>query len=1200
MSNLSKRANAAIKVAAVLTAMTTILSLSGVMYLAPNWADAATPGDYGLHEGDTVSAAGSDDPDVYIVNEQGYKRLFLNPVIFGFYGHLGGFAAVRSISPATRDAFPTSGLFRVDGTEKVYGVESTGEDTALLHWVNTSGAQAVADDPNFFKKVFIINQTEFNWYTLGSNYTSVNQVPSYARVPGATPVGTPGSLSVSLAVGNPAATTVTTNAQGVDYLKFNVSGNGTINTITIRRTGAGAVGDFDNVYLYEGAKRLVDGKSLSSSTGEAVFNMGSFVVSGTRTLTVVGDLSATAGNVDAFQVSAMALSSGTISGLPISGNNVTVSGATSGTLTQTKTGSIANPNAGASNVQMSEFKLSANTEAASVKRMQMIQGGSVKPSDLTNLKMKTGTSEWAGTIDSAGKIVFDMGSGFTIVKGGNAIFKVYGDVAGKKAETIALYFESVTDILAVGDQYGFGVAVTLDTDMDDATNPPLLTLQGGVLTATFAGPTSANIGTSTDDTDFLDFNLAAASNIEIKKTRLNISFDADGTTWDDIDMATVGSGAAGFADLDDIKIVNRDTGVVVCGPVDGSSFVTDETAGNAAGTGSAAQYQYTDAFDMTAGQTLHLKVTADLKTANTRTGIDAVVGSRIAIGLDSYANDTGVTYLKYTGTTTSLATSDIVPNANINGPAYTIVSSALTLGLAANPADSTAVKGTQDISVVGITFTATNASSLLVTDITLTGYSSAGTGFTGAVFSKGSAGDIASMVSSVALYEKESGALIAAAPSANNLAGTAGTLVYNNLNWNIPAGGTKTLLVKANLLNLTAPTKHVFSFDIVATTDVTAVDNSSNTVNGSAAPNGSTSPTITVHVIDSGHIFVTEDDNSPSKSKNSVYWGQTGVTTTMFKLRSTDEGFLVDKMTIDATGDATDAKNNVNSVYLQYKNKAGTTITTSGQPLDSNASTSFSFSGDNRPYVPKDSYTTVSVKMDTIATYAAGATSGVAFGLDFDGGLASYFEATGEGSMTKIYGLDVSSDDTNDVDSTNQVYVYRSFPKITEVYLPAGATSSQVTAGKFDITAMGYDVLFSTTNAASGSLIFDTVSSGSIGVSSPSFTLYDDATNTILDTATIDANTLNASVSFTSFSSNFSVPSNTTKRLRVQANLSRFQTGYSSTTGLGADYFTLILQDEANVIKWVDGAGSETNLDAANVVGYLRTLPAFGPSLIGQ
>ncbi|MBI2674268.1 MAG: SH3 domain-containing protein [Candidatus Yanofskybacteria bacterium] len=136
-----------------------------------------------LKDGDVISAGGSSDPDVYIVNPHGYKRLFLNPAIFGFYGHLGGFSKVKATTSVTRDVFVTSGLFRNCETEdvKVYGVETTGEDTGMLHWVNTTGEQAVKDDPNFFKKVFCINTKEFSWYPKGSDYTSVNQIPDYTR-----------------------------------------------------------------------------------------------------------------------------------------------------------------------------------------------------------------------------------------------------------------------------------------------------------------------------------------------------------------------------------------------------------------------------------------------------------------------------------------------------------------------------------------------------------------------------------------------------------------------------------------------------------------------------------------------------------------------------------------------------------------------------------------------------------------------------------------------------------------------------------------------------------------------------------------------------------------------------------------------------------------------------------------------------------
>ncbi|HEY4474784.1 MAG TPA: SH3 domain-containing protein [Candidatus Paceibacterota bacterium] len=147
-----------------------------------------------LKDGDVISVAGSSDPDVYIVSPYGYKRLFLNPAIFGFYGHLGGFSKIKSTTPITRDVFVTSGLFRNCETNdvKVYGVETTGEDTGKLHWVNTTGAQAVADDPNFFKKVFCINTKEFNWYPQGTAYTSVNQIPDYTRknISSVTPVST--------------------------------------------------------------------------------------------------------------------------------------------------------------------------------------------------------------------------------------------------------------------------------------------------------------------------------------------------------------------------------------------------------------------------------------------------------------------------------------------------------------------------------------------------------------------------------------------------------------------------------------------------------------------------------------------------------------------------------------------------------------------------------------------------------------------------------------------------------------------------------------------------------------------------------------------------------------------------------------------------------------------------------------------------
>lgn len=128
--------------------------------------DPANLTKYGLKEGDLIRAVAAGDPDVFILNSAGYKRLFLNPTILLLYPKLGGWSRVKPVTAAVRDSFPTSGLFRSCGTgdSKVYGAEITGEDTGFLHWINTSGPQAVSDDQHFFKKVFCINEDEVNWF----------------------------------------------------------------------------------------------------------------------------------------------------------------------------------------------------------------------------------------------------------------------------------------------------------------------------------------------------------------------------------------------------------------------------------------------------------------------------------------------------------------------------------------------------------------------------------------------------------------------------------------------------------------------------------------------------------------------------------------------------------------------------------------------------------------------------------------------------------------------------------------------------------------------------------------------------------------------------------------------------------------------------------------------------------------------------
>ena len=1200
-----------IKTAAILTAVSTVLSLSGILSLT---AFAVAPGDYGLTEGNTISAAGSSDPDVYIVNDWGYKRLFLNPAIFNLYGHLGGFAAVKNVSATTRDAFVTSGLFRVDGTEKVYGLESVSEDVATLHWVNTSGAQAVADDANFFKKVFVINQAEFNLYSVGSQYTSVNQVPVYVRV-GATPapVAT-GPLSVVLAPGNPAAVTVTTNAQGVEYLRVRLSGTGTVNQMVFKRSGAGAVGDFDNVYVYDGARRLTSGKTFSSATGEVTFINLTVSVSGTKDLSLVGDLSATAGNVNYIQLNSVTLSSGTVSGLPVSGNNVTVSGATSGGITMNKVGSLANPNVGQKQAMVSEFKLTANTEAASVKRITMLQGGTVKPADTTNWNLKTGTTEWAGTIDSGGYVVFDMGNGFNIAKGGEAVYYVYADVAGKAAEDINLYFENVTDILAIGDQYGFGMAVTA-TDMDTAAEAFDVTLQGGVLTIAFNGPSAGNIGTNTSDTVLLRYSITAATNIEVRKTEITLCHDPAG----DGSFAASADTTNGWADITDIKVTDENAGTTVLGPADGSAFTVSD-AGTCEDSVTGAQKSFTDVVDLAAGKTYNFKVTGDVNTANTASGTALAAADAIQVFLDNYTDDTpSVSIMKYSGTNTSVADADIVPQADIGGGIQTLQASSLTLGLSSSVTSQTLVRGTTGKTAVGIAFQSGNASALTVTDVVLTGYfDEDGSG----AFTVGSDAttSVADLVSSVTIYEVESGTVLSSSAASNQLSNTTGTVTFNNLSWSIPAGATKTLGVKVNLgANALADTDY-FSFDINATGDVTALDSSSKTVNaGNSDPNGTT-PTVKVTVTNAGTMTTAVSASTPSD--HAAYWGQLGDGIGSWRFTAANEGFYLEKLQFneDDAGQRTDVTNNIKTVYLAYKNKAGSTVTTSST-FNSVASVAFGFTGDNRPYVSKDGSLDVVMSAD-FKTKAEGATTASQsvdfFDISFNGQSGAgdaTFRAVGEGSGTILNGSDTG---ITDQDQTTAVRVYRVFPEFALVAPVATKLSSVDPVLTFTVTAKGLadsTLFFDNLAVGSGSIRFEVVASGVGTTADTAFTVRDAADSSIVDTGTITnapATAPKASLSIDFTSKDIEISGGLSKTFKIYLDsITDFNTPLNSSAGVGADYFQLVLRDENDgtnsLVSWVDNSTSattdkDTTWDGTVgfASGFFRLLPLAGYQFTAQ
>lgn len=445
------------KAITTLTSVATVLSMTGIAYLAPVAALAVAPSDYGLKEGDVVSAAGSSDPDVYIVNEMGYKRLFLNPAIFNFYGHLGGFSKVKTISATTRDAFGTSGLFRNCETndQKVYGVETTGEDVGMLHWVNTSGAQAVMDDANFFKKVFCINTNEFNWYPKGSDYSSVNQVPNYSR--GGSQQA--GPISVSLASSNPASSTIVNGQSRYVLANFMFSGSGNVNSVKLKRMGVSADASLTNVYLYDGNRRITDSATVSNS--EVFFNDASGLFSAGKVISVVADVSGTAGESMGMQV--IAVNGTNIT--PVSGNLHSIATAT---LATTAMSTTTTPSSDGAPVPAADFLAWQNSVTIGqryvwLKSVQYKVVGSVSTGDIQNFRLYLDGVQVGSAVsqqDANGYVVFDMSANPVKVETGGRTLKVLVDIIGGSGKNFYLSLRQKSDIWAVDSQYGAAVLAT--------------------------------------------------------------------------------------------------------------------------------------------------------------------------------------------------------------------------------------------------------------------------------------------------------------------------------------------------------------------------------------------------------------------------------------------------------------------------------------------------------------------------------------------------------------------------------------------------------------------------------------------------------------------------------------------------------------------------------------------------------------------
>lgn len=831
--------------------------------------------------------------------------------------------------------------------------------------------------------------------------------------------GVDGTLSIDIVDVN--GGTIPQGATAVAMLGLELTANGddmTFDGLVVDRGGVGSSTDFSNVYFYNGTQRIGSGHSVSSDSNTVTFSsLGVNVPEGdTVTVWIKADFSSTATASNEHDFSVVSTSSVTVEGgdaegdFPLEGDTFTIGGADAGTITIEKNSTVSNPTIGQEDAEIANFKLTASNEDMELEQIALTFKGTISAEGGTNFKLMQNGDVLAETdeVDSNDLFTFVLDTPYSIEKGDTRSFTVSAEITGQadSDDTIRVYLDENTDLVAVGQVYGYGAQVSsgsYDNGANDGTDANWSTVQGGQFTIAFNGPAVDDFAPNAKDVAILDLTFTAGRDLEVRK----LTFNIDAAAGDGL----ITSSAANYTD---IKLINADTGSTLMGPLELSTSGSDSTQDVA----------FTDSWYLDAGESVNASLTVDI--AN----VAALDADTIQATLNAVSTTEGV---KDTGTGEFLT--DIVPSSAIDGYTHNIQTASLAIALASSPVSDTFVKGAEGVTLAGFVLTAGEASDITVTKFLPTvAFSTNSASTAGSWVVSGSSGsaDYAKEIVPVLYLYDEDGNQLGTSEAVPN----AGKPTFESFELTVPAGSTATVYVKGDIAT-TAPldgnSDHV-GIDVEATTDVTAEDEDGNSVSFTAAdPSGSTdtnATTVDMTIASSGTIAVTAP--SSQVEDQLVASGSDDVLIGRFKVKATDEDFEVTKIGIFANDSGT--SDSFSDITIKYPTSLSAPTTLDGTSTQTvSTSTGVTFNGLSF-MVPSTGSNIDNVVFEVYASAAAHNDDGG--GADTADSLqvlvpayAATFEATGLGSGTTKDG-----DDSGTVAAalaSNEAYVFKSIPTVS-------------------------------------------------------------------------------------------------------------------------------------------------------------------------
>jgi len=685
------------KTISVVTSLATTVSLSGVMMLAPIAALAVD-----VVDGDLIrnpSAEGLAQLDIYIVKIVGtekYKRLILSPHVFESYAHFDkngngdNWDDVMDVDQATMDAYTTTDLVRVDGTDEVYRLYAAdGVDTGDKYWLNMDAtAFAAVFSAN---AIYTINSTDSAGYTAGANVTDA----SAAFPPAGTVVSSTGTLTVTLAADTPAASVAVGSAARMPFTKVNLTATGgdvIVDSLVVERVGLANNDNFSSLDIVDAGTNLPlnNTSKTFNSLNRATFTDNFTVANGTTKSVILAGNMAARGTLSnrGGEVPALALAEITLDGdatvnasLPISGNTMTINGTIiigSATVQRgayiNASSTTAAPTAvGTEDYTFFSFQVAAGSvEKVEFSQVKVYQEGSASlGSDVIDLELLEDGVKIADGVISTSKYVSFSFDTITLDKGQTKQFQVKGTVVDGSARTIILGVYRNTDLLVKGLTFGYNITPTYSSTGSSDANPRLsdneFVIGDGTLQITKSNDvTSGNIAVGNDQ--YLGSYKFTVTGEPISITAITLTVASGGGTGQ-IEDALTG-----------IELVDA-SGNIVAGPTDLTEAVLTVA--------------WTDTFTVPVGENVY-RVRGNLATSGGWASDDTIYVEITPSGFTATGDVTGNAI---TGT----------PDSAVRSNTQTVRAATLVVTRNALPAASTIIAGQSEVVLSSWTFDASSS-----------------------------------------------------------------------------------------------------------------------------------------------------------------------------------------------------------------------------------------------------------------------------------------------------------------------------------------------------------------------------------------------------------------------------------------------------------------------------------------------------------